>query len=64
MRVFDIRPLDVEITTIFTLSELQHLKTILNSAIIRKDMYEEETVRVYENFLELIESLTKESEEN
>jgi hypothetical protein len=64
MRVFDIRPLDVEITTIFTLSELQHLKMILNGAIIRKDMYEEETVRVYENFLELIESLTKESEEN
>lgn len=64
MRVFDIRPLDVEITTIFTLSELQHLKLILNGAIIRKDMYEEETVRVYENFLELIESLTKESEEN
>jgi hypothetical protein len=64
MRVFDIRPLDVEITTIFTLSELQHLKMILNGAIICKDMYEEETVRVYENFLELIESLTKESEEN
>lgn len=64
MRVFDIRPLDVEITTIFTLSELQHLKLVLNGAIIRKDMYEEETVRIYENFLELIESLTKESEEN
>ena len=63
MRIFDIRPLDVEITTIFTLSELQHLKTVLNSAIIRKDMYEDETIRIYENFIGLIENITKESDE-
>jgi hypothetical protein len=61
MRVYDIKPVEVEITTIFTLNELYHLNKLLNFAIIRKDTLEEETIHVYENFKELLEVLLKDS---
>jgi uncharacterized protein (UPF0179 family) len=63
MIVQDIRPVDVEITTIFTLTELQHLKTVLDGAIIRKDMYDEEVYGSYEEFKSVIEALLKETED-
>lgn len=64
MRVFDIRPIDVEITTIFTLTEMRHLHYVLESAIIRDDFYEDkEALTTYKGFLELIETLIKETED-
>jgi hypothetical protein len=61
MRVYDIKPVEVEITTIFTLNELYHLNKLLDSAIIRKDTLENETLSIYENFKELLEVLLKDS---
>ncbi len=63
MIVQDIRPVDVEITTIFTLTELQHLKIVLDGAIIRKDMYDVEVYGSYEEFKSVLEALLKETED-
>lgn len=62
MRVVDIRPTDVEITMVFTLTEANGIKNVLDGAIIRRDMLSEEEIKVYDTLKEFIDSITKTDE--
>jgi len=65
MIIESIRPVDVEITTIFTLTELKHLHFVLSNAIIRNDSFSDKTpLNTYYEFFESIKALVKETDDD
>ena len=62
MRVIDIKPVDVEVDMVFTLTELRNINIILkNGAIYRTEGYEEE-MESFSAFREYLDNITKEQE--
>jgi hypothetical protein len=63
MRVIDIRPTDVEITMVFSLTEAKNIKEVLDKVIIRRDMFSDEEIDSYDMLKEFIDSITKTDDE-